>query len=783
MRWNDLPIKLKLATTFSLGVCILVATSAIGILLMEKVNSTAMLSLDKAFYAESFLDKEIAHMNWTDQLKQYISNKSPTKLTLQVDGHKCGFGQWYYSADVKKLLTLMPDMAEQVKNIEEPHLALHATAPIIEKLMQEGNVAKAEELYNNDAARYSKQVISILSAMAKTAHQQAATDEGTFVSAARTAQIISLAVCAVFAVVALGGGLLMARNLSVPLLKIADMGRRVTAGDYNATLDIQRKDEIGVIALSLNGMLCAMKEELGFSRGVLNGISEPLAVTNKDGTIRYLNTRFATLWGRDDFNIDTYIGTSYAEFCFDNAMANTEVNEVIRSGKAKLDNLLTLTNRKGKRSHLMTNTSPLYDLDGNTTGAVTLQNDLSETYAQQERIATLNETINLSAKKAQAISALQSKGFSDVGKSLDTSSSMANRQRDASAQALSDVQTMSMNMDTISGRAAHAKEATDATRAEAHNGADVVRKVMERIQQVNNQTTELAHDVTLLSEHAQSISKVITLIEDIADQTNLLALNAAIEAARAGDAGRGFAVVADEVRKLAEKTMTATRDVISAVSAIQGSVQKSEKATANAVALTRESNLYAEQSGTSLSSILEMAENAAAEMNTITTIIQEQVSVSLAVREGMSEIGNMAQETATSMRQSTQAVEVLAQQSSELKGLIEGMRQNRRDFPRHVLENPSDAEVTIGNVTVNVSILDISSMGTRLALRSGGQNASSFLGSRIVFSRVSGPVASLLSKRDGKICWQDGRQLGIELTTPLNVPDAEIEQIAAKRKL
>jgi methyl-accepting chemotaxis protein len=90
-----------------------------------------------------------------------------------------------------------------------------------------------------------------------------------------------------------------------------------------------------------------------------------------------------------------------------------------------------------------------------------------------------------------------------------------------------------------------------------------------------------------------------------------LALNAAIEAARAGEAGRGFAVVADEVRKLAEKTMNATRDVITAVSAIQNSVKESGKNTTAAVALTKESSDFAEQSGKSLNVILSMAENAA----------------------------------------------------------------------------------------------------------------------------------------------------------------------------
>lgn len=106
--------------------------------------------------------------------------------------------------------------------------------------------------------------------------------------------------------------------------------------------------------------------------------------------------------------------------------------------------------------------------------------------------------------------------------------------------------------------------------------------VIEHIDAITSHISDCETNVNNLQERADSIQKIILLIQGISNQTNLLALNASIEAARAGEAGRGFAVVADEVRKLADRVKKATMDIQADVGEMAEVVVKTKMSTDNA---------------------------------------------------------------------------------------------------------------------------------------------------------------------------------------------------------
>lgn len=211
----------------------------------------------------------------------------------------------------------------------------------------------------------------------------------------------------------------------------------------------------------------------------------------------------------------------------------------------------------------------------------------------------------------------------------------------------------------------------------AKKSSDVVHKNLEAVEQMKKTHSLLRDNMNDLSEQAGKITAVIELIEDVADQTNLLALNAAIEAARAGDAGRGFAVVADEVRKLAERTVLATADVRKIILSISGVIKNNASGVMQANEMLEDVHDLSIKSGESLAEIVEYAEGAYMQNETVVAAVEQQVAASRNMQELVQNIYSVSQHTVDISFKTSEAVDLVTNHTKTLCSVVEGFHHEK----------------------------------------------------------------------------------------------------------
>ncbi len=118
-----------------------------------------------------------------------------------------------------------------------------------------------------------------------------------------------------------------------------------------------------------------------------------------------------------------------------------------------------------------------------------------------------------------------------------------------------------------------AQRSTDSS----EQGLKMIKKVGFSMKDITAFSEDTNKSITILIERSKEMSRVLSIITEIAAQTNLLALNAAIEAAQAGDAGRGFAVVAEEIRKLAEGSRKSVKEIEGLIGDVQRDSQEASQ--------------------------------------------------------------------------------------------------------------------------------------------------------------------------------------------------------------
>jgi methyl-accepting chemotaxis protein len=242
----------------------------------------------------------------------------------------------------------------------------------------------------------------------------------------------------------------------------------------------------------------------------------------------------------------------------------------------------------------------------------------------------------------------------------------------------------------------------------AQKGGAAVAKAIDGMKRIQEAVTDSADKITELGKQSQQIGEIIQVIDDIAAQTNLLALNAAIEAARAGEHGKGFAVVADEVRKLAERSGNATKEIASLITSIQNVTQVVVKSMELGTREVSSGVIIASEAGDSLNEILVSVEKSGTEVEVIALAMKE-------ISFSTNEVSKAAESVAAITEENTAATEEMAAGSDLVNSSITSMASIAEESATSVAEvSASTEEMSATSVQIASSAQELARMAQEL---------------------------------------------------------------------
>lgn len=242
-------------------------------------------------FGDNLREAKSDHLIFAHRVKDIaVNNVQISSIGVEKNPALCKFGKWLHSTEVEVLKQEFPELAQILKKVEEPHNKLHKSVVTFEELFKKGKIKAGKDFYKNNINPATNDVFNVIDELTSwnDKHLQGMEQANEiynyktlkyldelaqlFTNTIQTAEISvseitktitqeafsSRTKVGFFSIIAIILSILFAfiitKGIVNPIKKSVLFANEISKGNLTATIDINQKDEVGILVGALKDM-------------------------------------------------------------------------------------------------------------------------------------------------------------------------------------------------------------------------------------------------------------------------------------------------------------------------------------------------------------------------------------------------------------------------------------------------------------------------------------------------------------------------------------------------